>query len=80
MHVILDEQEAWSFMSLVTSLVIDQVELSDDAVEAVREWRTKMSEGSPEMGVFAEGLNEALGSKIDDELRKQIRRRDYYRT
>ena len=35
---------------------------------------------SPEMGVFVEGLNEALGSKIDDELRKQIRRRDYYRT
>ena len=80
MHVILDEQEAWSFMSLVTSLVIDQVELSDDGAEAIREWRTKMSEGSPEMGVFAEGLNEALGSKIDDELRKQIRRRDYYRT
>jgi hypothetical protein len=80
MHVILDEQEAWSFMSLVTSLVIDQVELSDDGVEAVREWRTKLSEGSPEMSVFVEGLNEALGSKIDDELRKQIRRRDYYRT
>jgi hypothetical protein len=32
------------------------------------------------MGVFAEGLNEALGEKIDDELKKQIRRRDYYRT
>ena len=80
MHVILDEQEAWSFMSLVTSLLIDQVEMSDDGVAAIREWRTKMSEGSPEMGVFAEGLNETLGTKIDDELRKQIRRRDYYRT
>ena len=80
MHVILDEQEAWSFMSLVTSLVIDQVELSEDGVASIRDWRTKMVEGSPEMGVFAEGLNEALGTKIDDELRKQIRRRDYYRT
>ena len=64
----------------VTALVIDQVEISDDGAAAIREWRTKMSEGSPEMGVFSEGLNEALGEKIDDELRKQIRRRDYYRT
>jgi hypothetical protein len=80
MHVILDEQEAWSFISLVTALVIDQAEMSEESVEAIREWRTKLSEGSPEMGVFAEGLNEALGEKIDDELKKQIRRRDYYRT
>jgi hypothetical protein len=80
MHVILDEQEAWSFISLVTALVIDQAEMSEEGVEAIREWRTKLSEGSPEMGVFAEGLNEALGEKIDDELKKQIRRRDYYRT
>ncbi len=80
MHVILDEQEAWSFISLVTALVIDQVEMSEEGSEAIREWRIKLSEGSPEMAVFAEGLNEALGEKIDDELRKQIRRRDYYRT
>ena len=43
MHVILDEQEAWSFMSLVTSLVIDQVELSD-AADAIAGFGTELSE------------------------------------
>lgn len=80
MRVILDETEAWSVMSLITSLVVDQVELSDDGVKAIREWRTALEEGSPEMLAFAEGLNEALGNKIDDEMRKTIRRRDYYRS
>jgi hypothetical protein len=79
-RVILDETESWSVMSLITSLVVDQVELSDEGVAAIREWRNALEEGSPEMLAFAEGLNEALGNKLDDEMRKTIRRRDYYRS
>ncbi len=79
MRVILDEQEANSFMALITSVVIDQVELGEKADEAIREWRTHLEEGSVPLFDFAVAMNEALGNKIDDELSKTIRLRDYYR-
>ncbi len=80
MRLILDEEEVWSLMTLVTAQVLDQVELSDDAVKNIREWRAGLEEGSPAMLGFAEAVNEALGNTIDEELTRTIRRRDYYRT
>ncbi len=80
MRVILDEQESQSFMSVITSLIIDQVELSDEAANAIRDWRLHMEEGSKDLGEFAEQMNVTLGNKLDDETRKVIRRRDYYRS
>ncbi len=80
MRVILDEQESQSFMSVITSLIIDQVELSDEAANAIRDWRLHLEEGSEDLGEFAEQINVTLGNKLDDETRKVIRRRDYYRS
>ena len=80
MQLMLDEEEAWSLMTLITAQVLDQVELSDEAVKAIREWRGGLQEGSPAMTEFAAALNEALGNTIDEELKRTIRRRDYYRT
>ena len=80
MQLILDVEESWSLMTLVTAQVLDQVELSDDAVKAIRDWRHGMQEGSPAMAEFAAALNAALGNTIDEELKRTIRRRDYYRT
>ena len=78
-HVILDEEEAWSFMTLISAQVLDQVDLSDDAETAIREWRSHLVEGTDGMVAFAVALNEGLGSVIDEELTRTIRRRDYYR-
>lgn len=80
MRVILDEQESQSFMSVITSLIIDQVELSDEAAKAIREWRLHLEEGSKDLAEFAERMNVTLGNKMDDETHKVIRRRDYYRS
>lgn len=80
MQLILDEEETWSLMSLITAQVLDQVELSDEAVKAIRDWRTGVVEGSSAMAEVAAGVNEALGNTIDAELTRTIRRRDYYRT
>ena len=80
MQLILDEEETWSLMTLVTAQVLDQVELSDEAVKAIREWRGSLQEGSPALTEFAQGVNEALGNTVDEELTRTIRRRDYYRT
>ncbi len=80
MRLILDEEETWSLMTLITAQVLDQVELSDDAVKAIRDWRAGVVEGNAAMEAVANGVNEALGNTIDEELTRQIRRRDYYRT
>lgn len=79
MQLKLDEAEAWSLMTLVTAQVLDQVELGDDAVQAIRDWRAGLEEGSPPMEAFAASVNEALGHQIDEELTRTVRRRDYYR-
>ena len=78
-HVILDEEEAWSFMTLISAQVLDQVELSESGEAAIREWRSGLVEGTDGMAAFAVALNEALGSTVDEELTRTIRRRDYYR-
>ncbi|MDE2746700.1 MAG: hypothetical protein OXI41_12050 [Chloroflexota bacterium] len=80
MRLILDEEETWSLMTLITAQVLDQVELSDEAVQAIRDWRAGVVEGNAAMEAVANGVNEALGNTIDEELTRQIRRRDYYRT
>lgn len=80
MQLILDEGETWSLMTLITAQVLDQVELSDEAVKAIRDWRGGVVEGNAAMEAVAEGVNEALGNRIDEELTRTIRRRDYYRT
>ncbi len=80
MHIILDEEEALSVLQLVTAQVVDGVELSDATVDAIRDWRNKTLErGSADLLTFATALNETLGNTIDDELKRTIRRRDYYR-
>ena len=80
MRLILDEEETWSLMTLVTSQVLDQVELSDEGIKAIRDWRAGVVDGNAAMEAVANGVNEALGNTIDEELTRQIRRRDYYRT
>ena len=80
MRLILDEEETWSLMTLVTAQVLDQVELTDEAVKTIRDWRAAHVEGNAAMLGLTESVNEALGNRIDEELTRQVRRRDYYRT
>ncbi len=80
MRLILDEEETWSLMTLITAQVLDQVELSDEAVKAIRDWRSTVVEGNAAMEAVANGVNEALGNTLDEELTRTVRRRDYYRT
>ncbi len=80
MHVILDEEEAQSLLQLITAQVIDQVELDEESVKQIREWRTRMERGSASLLEFAAALNDHLGNTVDEELKRTIRRRDYFRT
>lgn len=78
MYVILQADEAWSIMTLVVSQVMDGVELSSEARAAVRRWRSDRAEGTALMDDLAEGMNDALGTIVDERTAKLIRRKGRY--
>jgi hypothetical protein len=78
MQVILEVDEAWSVMTLVVSQVLDHAGLSQDGKKAVRAWRTDRSEGTVEMDELTVGINEVLGTTLDEKTTRLIRRKGYY--
>jgi hypothetical protein len=78
MQVILETDEAWSIMTLVVSQVIDQVDLSDEAKDAVRRWRGDHLDGTGDMADLTVSMNETLGSILDERTERLIRRKGWY--
>ena len=78
MQLILESDEAWSVMMLVVSQIVDGVELSDKGRAAVRKWRSDHGDGTEPMNGLAEELNEALGTRLDAQTKKLIRRKGRY--
>jgi hypothetical protein len=75
MQVILNEEEAWSLMSVVTSYVIDKGGMSQDGKQAVRRWRTDRAAGTVAMGELAEGLNDALAEYFGERTARTVKRK-----
>ena len=78
MQVILDNDDAWSIMTLVVSQVLDQVELSDEGKATLRRWRTERNEGTAEMADLTVTLNAVVGTTMDDRTERLIRRKGWY--
>ena len=78
MQVILDPDEAWSLMTLVTGYVIDKSGVSQDGKQKIRRWRTDRASGTVEMDQLAMGMNEALGTHLDEKTNRQIRAKGRY--
>jgi hypothetical protein len=78
MQVIIDDEEAWSLMSIMVSQMIDKAGLSSDGKAKLRKWRTDRATGTPLMGDLAVTLNETLGSTLDDKTYRLIRRKGGY--
>lgn len=78
MRVILEVDEAWSVMTLVVAQVLDNVALSPEGRAAVRRWRQDRAEGTVEMDELTVGINEALGTTLDEKTTRLIRRKGYY--
>ncbi len=78
MQVILDNEEAWSLMSLMVSQIVDRAGLSAEGKAAVRRWRTERSTGSVEMADLTVEFNEAIGSTLDEKTTRLIRRQGRY--
>ena len=75
MNVILNTDEVQAVISLVTSQVMDHVELSAEAKEAVRRWRRERDPGTPGLDEYALVFNEKIGNFIDARTTRMMRRR-----
>ena len=75
MNVIMSVDEAHAILTLVAAHVLDNVELSEGAREAIRNWRRDHGLGSKELDAYAVTLNEALGNEIDERTTRFIRKR-----
>lgn len=80
MQLILDQDEEWSLMMLMTSFVIDHSGVSQAGKQKLRRWRSDRADGSQEMQALSDGLNKALGAFIDDQTNRQVRTKGRYTT
>ncbi len=78
MQVVLETDEAWSLMSIITSYVIDHSGVSQDGKANIRRWRSDRAVGTVEMDDLATAFNEALGTYLDEKTARTIRRRGRY--
>jgi len=74
-NVILDVDDVGTIISLVTSQVLDNVELSQKGGDAIREWRRDRDPGSIGLDEYAESFNEAIGGVIDERSTRMLRKR-----
>jgi len=78
MQLRMEEGEAWSLVAVVTSYVVDDSGVSQEAKESIRQWRRKHAEGTVEMAALADGMNEAIGAFIEARTDRQVRKRGRY--
>ena len=75
MIVLFEEPEAWSLMMLVSAVAIDNADLSEEAKDQIRAWRSQRNEASPELKDLAEDINVALNSHIDSKFIRRVKSR-----
>ena len=78
MQIILEKDEAWSLMSVITSYVIDRGGVSQDGKQRIRALRTARAVGSVEMGELAVAMNSAMGTRIDEKTARVVRGKGRY--
>ncbi len=80
MQIILETDEAWSLMSVITSYVIDHSGVSPDGKHRVRRWRTDRAVGTVEMDELAVVMNEAMGTYLDERTMRMVRQKGRYQS
>lgn len=78
MNVVLNVEEVEGVLSLVTSHVLDHVEISDQAASRIRDWRSSRSVGARPLDEYAEVMNAAIGNYIDERTTRMLRKQGKY--
>jgi hypothetical protein len=74
----LDQDEAWSLMTLVTAHAIDSSELSQAGKNKIRQWQRSHAEGSAPMMELAEEVNRSLGAYFEESTNRLVKRKGRY--
>jgi hypothetical protein len=75
MILILEESEAWSLMMLVSAVAMDNADISFEAKEAIKRWRSDRKEGTPELTALTDALSDALNLQADDKFKRRVKNR-----
>jgi len=73
MNVVLNADESHTALTLVSALLLDNVELSEESRKAVRDWRRQRDPGNRDLDEFTLFLNERLGNFIDERTTRMMR-------
>ena len=73
MNVVLNADESHVVLTLVSALLMDNVELSEKSRKAVRDWRRDRDPGNRELDEFTLFLNERIGNFIDERTTRMMR-------
>jgi hypothetical protein len=79
-QVILEVDEAWSLMSVITSYVVDHSGVSSEGKQRIRRWRSDRASGTVEMDQLALAMNEALGTYLDKRTARMVRQKGRYQS
>ena len=74
MNIMLNPGEVNVVIGLVTSRLLDGLELSEEAQQAIRTWRSDRGPGSSDLDDFADEFNNQLMDSIDDSTRRRTMR------
>ncbi len=80
MIVLFEEPETWSLMMLVSSVAIDNANLSEEGKEAIRKWRNARREASPEIEKLTGDMKKALNAYLDEKFMRRVKSRGWYET
>ncbi len=78
MQIVLEMDETWSLMSVITSYVIDHSGVSQDGKSKIKHWRSDRAVGTVEMDDLAVAVNQALDTYLDEKMTRTVRRRGRY--
>jgi len=73
MIVLFEEPEAWSLMMLVSAVAIDNADLSNEARDAIRRWRSENGEKSPGIQGLTDEVNKAINAHIDARFLRRVK-------
>ena len=73
MNVVLNADESHVVLTLVSSLLLDNVELSEENRKRIRDWRRERDPGNSDLDEFTVFLNERLGNFIDERTTRMMR-------
>jgi hypothetical protein len=80
MIVLLEEPEAWSLMMLVSAVAIDNADISLDAKEKIKRWRSDRPERSPGLDELTLDLNKALNEHLTKQTLRRVKSGGWYQT